>query len=158
MVGLIDVVPAVEQVDVGGNKVAVHGVSAKGIAYLLGRFPELRAMMAGREVAVEDLMAMGGDAVAAIIAAGCGYPGDEKAEAIAGAMSVDSQADLLGPILRLTMPKGVGPFVEKLTALSDALGADQSTPAPAMKSSKRSMSLSAGATTKEASGPAHPVN
>ena len=31
-----------------------------------------------------DLMEMGGGAVAAIIAAGCGYPGDEKAEAVAG--------------------------------------------------------------------------
>ena len=77
MVGLIDIAPSVETVDVQGTSVAVHGVSAKGVAHLLGRFPELRKLMTGQEVEAEQLMAMGGDAVAAIIAAGCGYPGDE---------------------------------------------------------------------------------
>ena len=65
---------------------------------------------------------MGGDAVAAIIAAGCGYPGDNTAETIAGSLSLDIQADFLAAILRLTLPNGVGPFVEKLTALGSLLG------------------------------------
>ena len=47
-------------------------------------------------------MAMGGDAVAAIIAAGCGYPGDETAETVAGKLSLDAQAELLAAILRWT--------------------------------------------------------
>jgi hypothetical protein len=54
----------------------------------------------------EQLMAIGGDAVA------CGYPGDETAETVAGKLSLDAQADLLAAVLRLTLPKGVGPFVE----------------------------------------------
>jgi hypothetical protein len=83
MVGLIDIAPTVETVDVQGAPVAVHGVSAKGIAHLLGRFPELRKLMTGQEVETEQLMAVGADAVAAIIAAGCGYPGDESAETVA---------------------------------------------------------------------------
>ena len=83
-------------------------------------------------------MAMGGDAVAAIISAGCGYPGDEKAEAVAGKLSLDAQADLLASILRLTLPKGIGPFVEKLTALGGILDAAPSAPAPASKSPKPS--------------------
>ena len=45
---------------------------------------------------MDELMEMGGDAVAAIIAAGCGYPGDEKAEAVASKLGIDAQADLLG--------------------------------------------------------------
>jgi hypothetical protein len=32
--------------------------------------------------------------------------------------------DLLAAILRLTLPKGVGPFVEKLTALGSILNTD----------------------------------
>lgn len=99
MVGLIDIAPAAEIVDVQGGSVTVYGVSAKGLAYLLGRFPELRKLMTGKEVQAEQLMAMGGDAVAAIIAAGCGYPGDETAEAVAGKLSLDAQADLLAAIL-----------------------------------------------------------
>jgi enoyl-CoA hydratase/carnithine racemase len=124
MVGLIDIAPAVETVDVQGAPVTVYGVSAKGLAHLLGRFPELRMLMTGQEVQTEQLMAMGGDAVAAIIAAGCGYSGDETAEAVAGKLSLDAQADLLAAILRLTLPKGIDPFVEKLTALGSILNAE----------------------------------
>ncbi len=117
MVGLIEIAPRVKTVDVQGASVAVSGISAKGVAHLLGRFPELRMLMTGQTVEAEKLMAMGGDAVAAIIAAGSGYPGDDKAEDIAGSLSVDAQADLLAAILRLTLPTGFGPFVDKLTAL-----------------------------------------
>lgn len=137
MAGLVDIAPVVENVDIGGNPIPVYGVSAKGIASLLARFPELRMMMSGKEVAIEQLMAMGGDAVAAIIAAGCGFPGDPDQEAAAARFSADTQADLLGPILRLTMPKGVGPFVEKLAKLGSVLGEVSST-APASKSRKQS--------------------
>jgi hypothetical protein len=138
MVGLIDIAPKVEMIDVQGTPVAVHGVSAKGLANLLSRFPELRKLMSGQEVEAEQLMAMGGDAVAAIIAAGCGYPGDEKAEAVAGRLAIDTQADLIAAILRLTLPAGLGPFVEKLTALGGLLDADPSATAPVSKSPKPS--------------------
>lgn len=158
MAGLMDISPACETVQVGDKAVTVYGVSAKGISLLLGRFPELRMMMSGRDVPVEQLMAMGGDAVAAIIAAGCGYPGDEKAETMAGSLGADTQADLLVPILRLTMPKGVGPFVEKLTALGGVLGDGPSSTGPASKSPKRSMNSSGSDTTRAASGTAAPVN
>jgi hypothetical protein len=80
MLGLIDIAPAVATVAVQNASVAVHGISAKGLAHLLNRFPELRKLMTGQEVETDQLMAIGGDAVAAIIAAGCGYPGDESAE------------------------------------------------------------------------------
>lgn len=124
MVGLIDIAPSVETVEIEGAFVAVHGVSASGLASLLGRFPDLRKLMTGLEVETAQLMVIGGEAVAAIIAAGCGYPGDEKAEAVAGTLSLDAQADFLSAILRLTLPKGIGPFVAKLTALGHILDAD----------------------------------
>jgi hypothetical protein len=64
MVGLIDIAPKIETIDVQGTSVAVHGISAKGVAHLLGRFPELRMLMTGHEVETTQLMTMGGDAVA----------------------------------------------------------------------------------------------
>jgi hypothetical protein len=96
--------------------------------------------MSGQEVQADQLLAMGGDAVAAIIAAGCGYPGDNTAETIAGTLSLDVQADLLAAILRLTLPKGIGPFVQKLTGLGSLLGVEDgpSDTAPATKSRKLS--------------------
>jgi hypothetical protein len=70
MVGLIEIAPAVETVAVQDASVAVHVISAKGLAQLLDRFPERRKLMTGQEVEAEQLMAIGCDAVAAIIAAG----------------------------------------------------------------------------------------
>ena len=139
MVGLIDIAPRIETVDIQGEPVAVHGISAKGVAHLLGRFPELRKLMTGQAVEADQLMAMGGEAVAAIIAAGCGYPGDEKAEDVAGRLAIDTQADLLAAIVRLTLPAGLGPFVEKLTALGGILDAAPSVMEQASSSPKPSM-------------------
>ena len=124
MVGLVDIAPRTETVDVGGAAVEVRGVSASGLALLLGRYPDLRKLMTGLEVETTQLMTVGGEAIAAIIAAGCGYPGDEQAEAVAAKLSLDAQADFLAAILRLTLPKGLGPFVAKLTALSGILDVD----------------------------------
>lgn len=122
MVSLLDIVPATETVTVQGQAVAVQGVSATGVAHLLGRFAEIRAMLAGRIIDPDKLVTMGGPIVAAIIAAGCGHAGNADAERIAGSLGVDEQADLLAVILRLTLPQGVGPFVEKLTAMGGLLG------------------------------------
>jgi hypothetical protein len=140
MVGLIDMAPGTDTVEVRGTSVAVHGVSASGLALLLSRFPDLRKLMTGLEVETAQLMAIGGEAVAAIIAAGCGYAGDEKAEVVASKLSLDAQADFLGAILRLTLPKGLGPFVAKLTALGGILNLDagQSATAPDSTSPRQS--------------------
>jgi hypothetical protein len=138
MVGLIDIAPQTETIKVQGASVAVYGISAKGIAHLLGRFPEMRKLMTGQQVKSENLMAMGGDAVAAIIAAGCGYPADKQAEAMAGKLAIDAQADLLTAIVRLTLPAGLGPFVDKLTALGGILETAPSAMAPASSSPKPS--------------------
>lgn len=126
MVGLMDIVPATASVEVGGKNVSVYGVSAAGLASLLQRFPALRALMSGQTIDTDALIGMGGEVAGAIIAAGCGYPGDEKAEQIGRMLPVGEQADLLAAILKLTMPKGVGPFMEKLTALGSVLNAEPS--------------------------------
>ncbi len=121
MVSLVDIAPATERVTVRGQEIEVSGVSAAGVAMLLARFPDLRKLFAGRDVGMEELMAVGGELVAAIIAAGTGSPGGPAAEAAAGRLGIDEQADLLSAILRVTLPKGVGPFVEKLLALGAVL-------------------------------------
>lgn len=122
MAGLIDIAPAAEQISVRGVSLDITGVSAKGIAMLLGRFPELRKMMGGVEVKMEKLMDLGGDVVAPIIAAGTGAPGDADAEAAASRLTISEQAEILEVVMRLTFPQGVGPFVERLVGLSGSLG------------------------------------
>ena len=117
MVGLLDIAPLTQTVTVRDQPIEVTGVSAKGVAQLLLRFPELRALISGREVGLDQLLALGGDIVAAVIAAGCGQAGDAQAEAAAGRLGLDDQAELLAAIMTLTMPQGIGPFVDKLARM-----------------------------------------
>ena len=117
MVGLVDIAPVTSTILVRGQDITITGVSARAIALLLARFPELRAVMTGREVALDDLLKLGGDVIAAIIAAGTGVPGDVDAEKAADNLTLEEQADLLGAIVELTMPRGLGPLVEKLSRL-----------------------------------------
>ena len=117
MVGLVDIAPVTSTILVRGQDITITGVSARGIALLLARFPELRAVITGREVAMDDLLKLGGDVIAAIIAAGTGSPGDNDAEQAADNLTLEEQADLLASIVELTMPRGLGPLVERLSRL-----------------------------------------
>jgi hypothetical protein len=117
MVSLVDIAPVNGTVTVRGQDITVTGVSAKGVAHLLARFPELRALITGRDVALEQMIRLGGEVVAAIIAAGIGHPGEEHVEAAVDNLTLEEQVDVLADIFRMTMPNGVGPFVEKLSAL-----------------------------------------
>ena len=117
MVGLVDIAPITSSVTIRGQDITITGVSARGIASLLARFPALRALVTGREVALDELLKLGGDVIAAIIVAGTGTPGDTQAEAAADNLTLEEQADLLAAIVELTMPRGLGPLVEKLSRL-----------------------------------------
>jgi len=133
MPGLLDIAPSSEIVTIRGAAVEVTGVSAQGFAELLGRFPELRKLMTGMEVNPDALFAVAGAAVAPIIAAGTGSPGDDAAEAVAARLSVDEQAELLEAVFRQTFPRGIGPFAKRLAALGASLGGGQSPTAPVTK-------------------------
>lgn len=139
MTGLLDIADIVETVTINGTKVDVPGISAEGIAHLFQRFPEIRAAITGKSVPVERWAAMGVDAVAAIIAAGCGAPGDAAHEAKARKLPAAAQADLLEAIVKVTMPEGPASFIQRLTAML-GLGDDQSNTAPVMKLRKASRS------------------
>ena len=144
MAGLVDIAAVTEKVTVAGTEIDVPGVSAAGVAALLVRFPELRKMMSGVEVTPEDLLKAGPGALAAILAAGTGAPGDVEAEAAAARLPLGDQTDLLAAILRVTLPGGIDPFVEKLAGLGllmeskpAAAKAAPSTKGRGMKSRKR---------------------
>lgn len=134
MPGLLDLNPVAETVTVRGGEVAVSGVSAHGLALLLKRFPQAGGLVSEGAVSVDALLGLGGEVVAAIIAAGCGDPGNKEAERVASALALADQVALLDPILRLTLPDGLGPFVAKLVSLAGALklngGEDPISPKP----------------------------
>lgn len=118
MVGLLDIGQISESVSVRGKDVEVKGISGRGILVLLDKFPEVKELLTTQSgVTAEDLVRITPDAVAAVIAAGCGYPGNKEAEEFADQLTVGEQVELIDAIFRVTFPEGVGPFVEKLTKL-----------------------------------------
>lgn len=135
MASILDIAPLNETV----QGVPVYGISAHGVAHLLAKFPQLRAVMAGRSVDEQDLFALGGEVVAEIIAAGTGNVANEEVITHVKHFNAEQQVEFLSVILRLTMPRGVAPFMETVGKLADSLnGGAASTVAPATKSRKPS--------------------
>lgn len=114
MTGLLDIAPQRTTVVVHGHALEVAGVTVRGIADLLRRFPELRQLFGGGESAIEQLAATMPDLVAAAIASGLGHANDQAQEDAAAALPAEAQAKLFGAVVKLTMPSGIGPFVEEL--------------------------------------------
>lgn len=119
---LLDIGQLSENVPVGdGKSIKVYGVSAKGIFSIFQRFPQVLEWFKGG-VPKQDLTPIlreVPEAIAAVIAAGCGHPGDERAEQAAENMTVELQLDVLDAIARLTFRNGFGPFVQRIVALSN---------------------------------------
>jgi hypothetical protein len=124
MADLLDIAPstACESVWIDGQRYSVRGLSFNDAASIISRFPNVGDLFRtgfNPTVALQ-LIEQLGRSVAPVIAAGCGHPGDEKCEQIAGAMVMENQAALLEPIWRLTFPKGIRSFIERLTRLMGA--------------------------------------
>lgn len=117
---LLDIGPLYELVPAPNKKlIRVYGVSAKGIFAVFQRFPEVGSWFKGGKVDMAPLIAEAPDAIAAVISAGCGAPGDEQGEEAAGLLPVETQLDILEAIGRLTFKNGFGPFVQRIVALSE---------------------------------------
>lgn len=116
---LLDIGPAVEKVPIGDKFLNVFGVSAEGMFALFVRFPEMQKWFKDNKVDAQKLMAETPGAIAAIIAAGCGVPGNKEAEDRAKTFPVETQMDILEAIGRLTFTKGFGPFVKRIVVLTE---------------------------------------
>lgn len=120
MVGLLDLKVASEKVRVGDNEVEVKGISLDGVAEIVVRFPPLKTMLLEQRdvtLSFEDIIQYVPEAVAVVIAYGCGLRGNADAEKKAKELSANDQAELVAAIIRLTAPEGIGPFVAKIAAI-----------------------------------------
>ena len=143
--GLIDIAKPVETFDLRGDKIEVRALKLGEAAQLVFRFPELRRMMETRKLDVAALIGLSDDLANAVIASGV----DALTEEIADNLALDEKLDLMGIVMRLTMPRGPVPFVGALTRfLSGLSGVDPSSADSGTKSSKRRTSSSAPASPK----------
>jgi hypothetical protein len=117
MTSIVEIAGVAPTVKVDNRDVAVYGVSGRGFAALMSRFPEIGKLMNGIEIATDDIIKIAPDALAAVIAAGVGSLGDTEVEAWADKLSAGVQLDLVEAIVKQTFPRGVGPFAAQLRAL-----------------------------------------
>ena len=124
MADLLDIAPstASKAVWIDGQRISVRGISLDRVAYLIAKFPELRALANGGGDFVVNLTRFCGQAVGPIIAAGCGHVGEEAYEQRAAQLPLIEQVKLLKAILGLTFPNGIGSFAEDLTSLVGGTG------------------------------------
>lgn len=120
MSSLLDIAVVKESVTIGDVTVQVQGISVGDIVTLMSRFPALKQLLSGGDVDVSSLLGMGDKIIGAIIAAGCGMNGHEAAELKARSLPIGAQTDLMSAILKVTMPGGIGPLVEKIGSLGSA--------------------------------------
>jgi len=118
MADLLDIAPstAVEAVKLEDRFITVRGLNGDAIASIVSRFPKLVALLDGNaDEFGPKIIAHFGSAIAPIIAAGCGHPGDEQYEHAAANLLVEDQLKLVKAIIGLTFPKGIGSFVKTMT-------------------------------------------
>lgn len=116
--GLYDISGFGEDVPISDTqKLRVKGISAKGVLQLLLRFPDMQRWLSGQTISVTDVMLQTPEAIAAIIAAGTGAPGDPDAEEIASNIPVEVQSDIVDAVYRQTFRNGFGPFVKRVLML-----------------------------------------
>jgi hypothetical protein len=162
MATLLDIAPLIKNIEIRGVKLIVKGITAEGVVYLFTRFPILRMMMTGKQIeglTIEAFIVMAPEAIAAVLAVGLGYVGknvaeQEQAEEITAGFSIDEQINVLTEIMEVTLPRGVGPFVEMINGLAskaEGLGKGAAT---------KLAGLSSGAlrTATQTPGPTHPAN
>ena len=114
---LLDIAPATETV----AGLTVTGVSLRSVAGLMVRFSVLAELFGGGPVEANKMLAAAPDAVSAVIAAAIGRAGDDAAEKKIDDLPLGTQADLLDAAIRLTFPRGIGPFRDRLVQLASSL-------------------------------------
>jgi hypothetical protein len=116
MTSLLDLGPLTEDVPIGDKKLIVHGVSAGDLFYLLAKFSDVRKLMDGRRDEVDGaaLTALAPEVLAEVIACACRMRGNAQALAVAAGLGADYQLAVVDAAMRLTFPRGAGPFVEAL--------------------------------------------
>jgi hypothetical protein len=136
MASLSDFPSRAVTVSVGDVKLTVEPINITTLVGLFTRFPDLGKMLQDRKFSVATLLTNSGPLVAAIIAAGCGHPGDAKHEDAASRLALDDQLTIIEVVLKATIPSGIGAFIERLTALGAFLEKGTPSSVPSIKAKK----------------------
>lgn len=134
MVGLIDIVPLVERVNVRGHEVEVRGINVMQLGLLIWQSSDFRRLAETNRLDLEAIIGLGAPIIAKLITASCA---DRFTEESASNLSPGEQAEILAKIIKVNAPSGLGPFVEVMDLLG-RLGVPE---APAFSTNSGTRSL-----------------
>ena len=126
MVDLMDVAPVAREVTTHKyGKLSVYGLSFEGIISLLKNNPKLLELVqqsqSGISITPIMIMGLGEDIVAAFVATGLGYPGEQKALDICKKMNPDDMLTIITAILEETIPGGIENFSERIGRIAKSI-------------------------------------
>jgi hypothetical protein len=137
MVSLLDIQRRTKTVPTDAGDISVYAVSAAGITSIMSLVPTVRKLMAGtskpEDLSLEALVGVAPDFIAGVIAAGVDKPGDPDTLKAAAGLALETQVDLVKAIVEVTMPKGIGPFMESVSGIMGALASANGGKAPVTK-------------------------
>lgn len=102
----------------------VYGLSIDGIASIVKNRPELFEMFKNRaseKIDFSTVVALGADVCADFLAAGLGYPGDEKAIAMCRKMNAEDQSTIGVAIFEESFPGGAVNFFERVVGAAKSI-------------------------------------
>lgn len=147
VISLVEIGPMREMVPLRDGEIEVRGVPAESIFQLLMDFPELKKVFEGKRLESEivaELVGMGGRILASLIAAGCGFLGNEQAITNAQVnLTVGESTSILEAMMRLTFPQGARNFLDALGRALKNAGVGQTwvegtkSPAPSSNASQQ---------------------
>lgn len=139
-VKLTDLAPVARTVKIRGQEFSVRGLQALEIVEIAVRYPDLAELVDQEEITAGSILSIARAAVPALIAAALGFSGDTEQEAAAATLTAGEEIEIIEAAVKLTMPTGIGPFVEKLVTLFQAVQAGQTATGGKSRSAKRSRS------------------
>lgn len=122
MAGLADLVVRTETVEIQGETLEVHPLNFDTIGKLLQRFPEFGKLAAGGKLDAASLFSLGPEFIGAFLASGLQRNWSPQVEEIVRELSIDEQIQIFAAILKISMPRGIGPFVKTVEAAATVLG------------------------------------
>lgn len=144
MISLLDIGPLTEEVEVRGVKLNVQGLTAGHIFQLFAEFPDMRKMIDTKQGNPQQVMlSLAPELLGKIIAMALGEAGNKEVEAKAMTMGAGDQLNIISAIQRLSFSDGIGPFVERVTALMNAVSATSPTTRSATSSNSTTKSPAA---------------
>jgi hypothetical protein len=118
MTSLLDIGPLTEEVEIRGQTLTVQGLTAGHIFQLFAQFPDMRKLLDGKQGSPQEVMlGLAPDLIAKLIAMSLGEGHNKEVEAKALTMGAGDQLTILAAMQRLSFPDGIGPFVDKVTAI-----------------------------------------